>query len=252
VTQPAPARPAGLRLGLRANLAQFSLLVGVNALVGGMVGQERSLLSLLATQVFGIAAVSAALTYIVAFGLTKAATNFLAGTLADRYGRKPVLVIGWLVGLPVPLLIIWAPTWSWIVAANVLLGINQGLCWSTTVIMKIDLAGPKRRGLAMGLNEAAGYLAVALTAYLTGLTAYLTGLIAARAGLRPEPFYLGLAYAGIGLGLSTLLVRETRGTPNWKPDTGCTCPSHPLGTGRAAARTDALACTWASNSSAGR
>jgi MFS family permease len=204
VTQPAPAHPSGLRLGLRANLAQFSLLVGVNALVGGMVGQERSLLSLLATQVFGLAALSAALTYIVAFGLTKAATNFLAGTLADRYGRKPVLIAGWLIGLPVPLLIIWAPTWSWIVAANVLLGINQGLCWSTTVIMKIDLAGPKRRGLAMGLNEAAGYLAVAFTAYLTGL-------IAARAGLRPEPFYLGLAYVGLGLGLSTLLVRETRG-----------------------------------------
>jgi MFS family permease len=204
VTQPAPARPESLRLGLRANLAQFSLLVGVNALVGGMVGQERSLLSLLATQVFGLAAVSAALTYIVAFGLTKAATNFLAGTLADRYGRKPVLVAGWLVGLPVPLLIIWAPTWEWIVAANVLLGVNQGLCWSTTVIMKIDLAGPRRRGLAMGLNEAAGYLAVALTAYLTGL-------IAARAGLRPEPFFLGLAYAGLGLGLSLLLVRETRG-----------------------------------------
>ena len=204
MTHPAPARPSGVRLGLRANLAQFSLLVGVNALVGGMVGQQRSLLSLLATDVFGLAAVSAALTYIVAFGLTKAATNFLAGTLADRYGRKPVLVAGWLAGLPVPLLIIWAPTWSWIIVANVLLGINQGLCWSTTVIMKIDLAGPERRGLAMGLNEAAGYLAVAVTAYLTGL-------IAARAGLRPEPFYLGLAYAGLGLGLSTLLVRETRG-----------------------------------------
>jgi MFS family permease len=228
VNQPAPARPAGLRLGLRANLAQFSLLVGVNALVGGMVGQERSLLSLLATKVFGLATVSAALAYIVAFGLTKAATNFLAGTLADRYGRKPVLVVGWLIGLPVPLLIIWAPTWSWIIAANVLLGINQGLCWSTTVIMKIDLTGPKRRGLAMGLNEAAGYLAVALTAYLTGV-------IAAWAGLRPEPFYLGLAYAGLGLGLSTLLVRETRGhaeleaslanadpttAPNQGPDSG--------------------------------
>jgi MFS family permease len=200
----APSTWSGLRLGLRANLAQFSLLVGVNALVGGMVGQERSLLSLLATGVFGLAAVSAALTYIIAFGLTKAATNFLAGALADRHGRKPVLVVGWLAGLPVPLLIIWAPTWSWIVAANVLLGVNQGLCWSTTVIMKIDLAGPRRRGLAMGLNEAAGYLAVALTAFLTGL-------IAARAGLRPEPFYLGLAYAGLGLGLSVLLVRETRG-----------------------------------------
>jgi MFS family permease len=204
VSRPAPPRPDGPRLGIRANLAQFCLLVGVNALVGGMVGQERSLLSLLATQVFGLAAVSAALTYIVAFGLTKAATNLLAGSLSDRSGRKPVLVAGWLLGLPVPLLIIWAPSWSWIVAANVLLGLNQGLCWSTTVIMKIDLAGPRRRGLAMGLNEAAGYLAVAVTAYLTGL-------IAARAGLRPEPFYLGVAYAGLGLGLSTLLVRETRG-----------------------------------------
>jgi MFS family permease len=204
VTRPAQSPASGLRLGLRANLAQFSLLVGVNALVGGMVGQERTVLSLLATQVFGLAAVSAALTYIVAFGLTKAATNFLAGTLADRYGRKPVLVIGWLVGLPVPLLLIWAPSWGWVMVANVLLGVNQGLCWSTTVIMKIDLAGPRRRGLAMGLNEAAGYLAVALTAYGTGL-------VAARAGLRPEPFYLGLAYAGLGLGLSTLLVRETQG-----------------------------------------
>ena len=204
MSPPAPSRPGGLGLGLRANLAQFSLLVGVNALVGGMVGQERSLLSVLATAVFGLAAVSAALTYIVAFGLTKAATNFLVGTLADRYGRKPILVVGWLIGLPVPLLIIWAPTWSWIIAANVLLGVNQGLCWSTTVIMNFDLAGPERRGLAMGLNEAAGYLAVAVTAYLTGL-------IAARAGLRPEPFYLGLAYAGLGLGLSTLLVHETHG-----------------------------------------
>jgi MFS family permease len=203
VTWSARRSTSGPRLGLRANLAQFSLLVGVNALVGGMVGQERSLLSLLATEVFGLAAVSAALTYVVAFGLAKAATNLLAGTLADRHGRKPVLVAGWLAGLPVPLLIIWAPSWSWVVAANVLLGVNQGLCWSTTVIMKIDLAGPRRRGLAMGLNEAAGYLAVALTAYLTGL-------IAARAGLRPEPFYLGLAYAGLGLGLSVLLVRETR------------------------------------------
>jgi MFS family permease len=201
---PPVARTATPRLGLRANLGQFSLLVGVNALVGGMVGQERTLLSLLATEVFGLAALTAALTYIVAFGVVKAATNFAAGALSDRLGRKPVLVAGWLAGLPVPALLIWAPSWGWVIAANVLLGVNQGLCWSTTVIMKIDLAGPRRRGLAMGLNEAAGYGAVAITAWLTGL-------IAARAGLRPEPFFLGLAYAGLGLGLSTLVVRETRG-----------------------------------------
>jgi MFS family permease len=205
------APTGGMRLGLRANLAQFALLVGVNALVGGMVGQERTVLPLLATDVFGVAAVSTALTYIVAFGLTKAATNFMAGTLADSFGRKPVLVAGWLAGLPVPLLIIWAPSWAWVIAANVLLGVNQGLCWSTTVIMKIDLAGPRRRGLAMGLNEAAGYGAVALTAWLTGL-------LAARAGLRPEPFLLGLAYAGLGLGLSALLVRETRGHAQMEAD----------------------------------
>ena len=197
-----PPVPPEIRLGLRENLAQFCLLVGVNALVGGMIGQERTVLPLLATREFGLTAFTSTLTFIAAFGVVKAITNFFAGTLSDRYGRKPVLVAGWLVGLPVPLLIIWAPTWGWIVAANVLLGVNQGLTWSTTVIMKIDLAGPARRGMAMGLNEAAGYGAVAATALATGL-------IAERWGLRPAPFFLGIAYAALGLGLSTLVVRET-------------------------------------------
>ena len=191
-----------LLLGLRANAAQFALLVAVNALVGGMLGQERTVLPLLAERVFRVPAYTSALVYIAAFGAVKAATNYLAGTLSDRYGRKPVLVAGWLVGLPVPLLLIWAPTWGWVIAANVLLGINQGLTWSTTVIMKIDLVGPARRGLAMGLNEAAGYGAVAVTALATGY-------LAARYGLRPAPFYLGIAYAALGLGVSTLFVSET-------------------------------------------
>ena len=193
-----------IRLGLRENLSQFLLLVGVNALVGGMIGQERTVLPLLAEQVFGLVAFSSALTFIVAFGAVKAATNFFAGTLSDRYGRKPVLVAGWIIGAPVPLLLMWAPSWGWIIAANVLLGINQGLTWSTTVIMKIDLVGPAKRGLAMGFNEAAGYGAVAITALATGF-------IAANHGLRPTPFYLGVAYAGLGLALSTVFVRETHG-----------------------------------------
>ncbi len=194
---------APVRLGVRANLAQFSLLVAVNALVGGTIGQERTVLPLLAEREFGLTAYTASLTFIVAFGLTKAVTNLFAGALSDRHGRKPVLVAGWLVGIPVPLLLIWAPSWGWVIAANVLLGVNQGLTWSTTVIMKIDLAGPERRGLAMGLNEAAGYGAVAATALLTGW-------IATNHGLRPEPFLLGAAYIAIGLGLSCLFVRETR------------------------------------------
>jgi MFS family permease len=193
-----------VRLGLRENLGQFLLLVAVNALVGGMIGQERTVLPLLAEQVFGLAAFSSVLTFIVAFGIVKAGTNFFAGTLSDRYGRKPVLVIGWLIGVPVPLLLMWAPSWGWVIAANVLLGVNQGLTWSTTVIMKIDLVGPAQRGLAMGFNEAAGYGAVALTALATGF-------IASTYGLRPEPFYLGIAYAALGLGLSAVFVRETHG-----------------------------------------
>jgi MFS family permease len=192
------------RLGLRANAAQFAWLVVVSALVGGMVGQERTVLPLLATETFGLQGAAAALTFLVAFGLTKAVTNLAAGALADRYGRKPVLVVGWLIGLPVPLLIIAAPAWSWVIVANVLLGINQGLTWSTTVVMKVDLVGPARRGLATGLNEAAGYGAVAVTALATGW-------IASVSGLRPGPFLLGLAYAVAGLALSVLVVRDTRG-----------------------------------------
>jgi MFS family permease len=192
-----------IELGLRANIAQFSLLVAVNALVGGMLGQERTVVPLLATEVFGVPGYTAALAFILAFGIAKAGTNYFAGTLSDRFGRKPVLVSGWLVALPVPFLLIWAPSWAWIVVANILLGVSQGLTWSTTVVMKIDLVGPARRGLAMGFNEAAGYAAVALTALATGY-------LAAAHGLRPAPFYLGIAFAALGLGLSTLLVRETR------------------------------------------
>ncbi|AVZ77092.1 MFS transporter [Streptomyces lunaelactis] len=194
---------SGIRLGLRANLAQFSLLVAVNALVGGMLGQERTVLPLLADDVFHLSAYTSALTYILAFGATKAVTNFFAGTWSDRFGRKPVLIAGWLIALPIPAMLAWGPTWGWIIAANILLGINQGLTWSTTVIMKIDLVGPERRGLAMGFNEAAGYVAVAATAMATGA-------IADHAGLRPEPFLLGAAYVVLALGLSTLAVRETR------------------------------------------
>jgi MFS family permease len=192
-----------LVLGLRANLAQFSLLVAVNALVGGMVGQEQTVLPLLAEREFGLTGYTYLFTYVVAFGLTKAAANYFAGRWSDRFGRKPVLFVGWLFALPVPLMLIWAPSWGWVVAANVLLGLNQGLTWSTTVIMKIDLVGPRQRGLAMGLNEAAGYGAVAVTSLLAGY-------LAADHGLRPVPFLLGLSYAVLGLGLSGLLVRETR------------------------------------------
>jgi MFS family permease len=199
----ADERPRVPTLGLRENWRQFALLVLVNAFVGAMVGLERTVLPLLGEHEFGLASKSAALSFVATFGVVKACTNLIAGRLGDRFGRKRVLVAGWLFALPVPLMIIWAPSWGWIIAANVLLGINQGLAWSTAVIMKIDLAGPRQRGLAMGLNEFAGYLAVALSALATGE-------IASRFGLRPEPFYLGVAFAAAGLGLSALLVRDTR------------------------------------------
>lgn len=192
-----------VRLGLRENLAQFSLLVLVNAFVGAMVGMERSILPAIAEEELHLAARTAILSFIVVFGVTKALTNYFAGRFSDRFGRKVVLIAGWLVAVPVPFVLMWAPSWSWILAANVLLGVSQGLTWSTTVIMKIDLAGPKNRGLAMGLNEFAGYFAVALAALGTGW-------IAARYGLRPEPFLLGVVFVVFGLALSVLLVRETR------------------------------------------
>jgi MFS family permease len=191
------------QLGLRRNLGQFLLLVLVNAFVGAMIGLERSILPSLAESEFHLAAKTAILSFIVVFGFVKAFTNYFAGRLSDRFGRKHVLIAGWLVALPFPFLLIWAPSWNWVLAANVLLGVSQGLTWSTTVIMKIDLVGPQRRGLAMGFNEFAGYLAVAASALATGV-------IASRFGLRPEPFYLGVGYAVVGLLLSLFLVRETR------------------------------------------
>jgi len=192
-----------VRLGLRENLGQLTLLVVVNAFVGAMVGMERTILAPIAEHDFGLAAKTAVLSFIVVFGVTKALTNYLAGRLSDRFGRKHVLVAGWLVAAPVPFLLMWARTWSWVLAANALLGVSQGLTWSTTVIMKIDLAGAKNRGLAMGVNEFAGYFAVAASALATGW-------IAARYGLRPQPFHLGVVFVAFGFLLSALVVRETK------------------------------------------
>ncbi|MDN6170432.1 MAG: MFS transporter, partial [Micrococcaceae bacterium] len=191
-------------LGLRANAPQFVLLVAVNALVGGMVGQQQTVLPLLAGAEFGLSGYTFIFSYVAAFGIAKAVSNWFAGTLSDRHGRKPVLMIGWLFAVPVPLMLILAPSWGWVVAANILLGVNQGLTWSTTVVMKIDLIGPNRRGLAMGFNEAAGYGAVAITSLLTGH-------LAEQFGLRPAPFLLGIAYTALGLVLTGLFVRETKG-----------------------------------------
>jgi MFS family permease len=197
------ASSRSVSLGLRANWQQFSLLVLINAFVGGMVGIERTVVPLVGAEEFHLASTTLIVSFIVSFGTIKACANLVSGQLADTWGRKRVLVLGWLIGLPVPFMIMWAPHWEWVVAANALLGINQGFAWSMTVIMKIDLVGPKSRGLAVGLNEFAGYLAV-------GVTAFLTGYIAERHGLRPAPIYLGVAYAVLGTALSILLVRDTR------------------------------------------
>lgn len=194
-------------LGLRENWQQFTLLVIVNAFVGAMVGLERTVLPLIAEDEFGLAAKSVILSFLVSFGIVKAVANLFAGRLSDRLGRKRILITGWLFGLPVPLLIMYAPDWGWIVFANVLLGVNQGLSWSATVIMKIDLVGPKQRGMAMGLNEFAGYVAVSLSALMTGY-------IAANYGLRPAPFIPGLAFGVLGLVLSVFFVRETKAYAN--------------------------------------
>jgi MFS family permease len=197
-----PVAPSLIALGIRANLGQFALLVGVNGLVGALVGQERSLVPLVGERVFAVGSSTALMLFIVSFGLAKAAANLAAGYLADRIGRRNVLLLGWVAAIPVPIALMLAPNWTWVIAANVLLGVNQGLAWSSTVVMKIDLAGPHQRGLAMGLNEFAGYLAVALSAAATGW-------LAARYGLRPEPLFLGVAIVALGLGLSAFLVKET-------------------------------------------
>ena len=198
-----PQTAPSVRLGLKENWPQFALLVLINAFVGGMVGIERTVVPLIGSEEFKISSTTLVVSFIVSFGVVKALANLVSGQLADAWGRKRVLVLGWLVGLPVPFMIIWAPSWTWVIAANALLGINQGLAWSMTVIMKIDLVGPKSRGLAVGLNEFAGYLAV-------GVTAFFTGYLASEYGLRPAPIYLGVAYAILGATLSILLVRDTR------------------------------------------
>lgn len=191
------------KLGLRENWKQFTILVIVNGFVGGMIGLERTILPHLAEEEFGLVAKSAILSFIIVFGFTKAITNYFAGTLANKTGRRNLLIYGWIIALPVPFILIFAGSWSWIIAANILLGINQGLTWSSTVVMKIDLVGEKNRGFAMGLNEFAGYLAVALVALLSGY-------IASTYGLRPYPFLIGIVLSVLGLLASIFLVKDTR------------------------------------------
>lgn len=191
------------KLGLKENWKQFFLLVLINAFVGGMVGLERSILPQIAVQEFAIASKWAILSFIVVFGVVKAITNYFTGAMANKWGRKNLLILGWLLAVPIPFMLMYAPTWNWVVVANVLLGLNQGLAWSSTVVMKIDLVGPKQRGLAMGLNEFAGYLALALVAFFTGYIAH-------KYGLRPYPFYIGIGLVLLGLLCSVFLVKDTR------------------------------------------
>jgi MFS family permease len=192
-----------IQLGLKENWKQFTLLVIINAFVGGMVGLERSILPQIATEEFAIAAKTAILSFIVVFGMVKAITNYYTGALANKFGRKNLLVIGWIVAIPIPFLLMYAPSWNWIIAANVLLGINQGLAWSSTVVMKIDLVGDKQRGFAMGLNEFAGYISVALVSFLTGW-------IASNYGARPYPFFIGFVLVFLGLLGSIFWIKDTR------------------------------------------
>ncbi len=192
-----------IKLGLKENLSQFILLVIVNAFVGGMVGLERTILPQIAEEEFHIAAKTAVFSFIIVFGIVKALTNYFAGALANKVGRKNLLIIGWLFAIPVPFILMEADNWNWILAANVLLGINQGLTWSSTVVMKIDLVGESNRGFAMGLNEFAGYLSIAIVAFATGM-------IASEYGLRPYPFYIGIALSIVGLLSSWLLIKDTK------------------------------------------
>lgn len=192
-----------VHLGLLENWKQFTLLVIINAFVGGMVGLERSILPRIADVEFHIAAKTAILSFIIVFGIVKAITNYYTGTLANKFGRKKLLVAGWVIGIPIPFILMFAPSWNWIIAANVLLGINQGLTWSSTVVMKIDLVGEKQRGFAMGLNEFAGYISVAIVAFLTGW-------IASEYGIRPYPFYLGIGLVFFGLVGSIFFIKDTK------------------------------------------